>query len=200
MLYCFFDRLVRLRGGRGRGKSGREDMKEWMDGWMGVQWLETPGIARCNTNTLLQQVGSGLKEWKEGGAVVGNECEFAIWQNKITVTGWLASPAAATIVVVETDGEREKERVTKNFLVSLKSNVIFLFYFLYFLCHCLSTQIYSCYASVFRKEAPPLTPPSSSPLSIFIVEVIFLFLFPLLLFGQDLGNVFYSTIYCMYCM
>ena len=74
--------------------------------------METPGIARCNTNTLLQQDGSGLKEWKEGGAVVGNECEFAIWQNKITVTGWLASPAAATIVVivVVTNGARERER------------------------------------------------------------------------------------------
>lgn len=83
-------------------------MDGWMDGW-GVQWLETPRIARCNTNTLLQQDGSGLKEWKEGGAVVGNECEFAIWQNKITVTGWLASPAAAAIVVVETNGAREKE-------------------------------------------------------------------------------------------
>lgn len=122
MFSCFFllvfDRLIRLRGRAEPRESGREDMKEWMDGvdgvdgWMGVQWLETPGIARCNTNTLLQQDGSGLKEWKEGGAVVGNECEFAIWQNKITVTGWLASPAAATIVVivVVTNGARERER------------------------------------------------------------------------------------------
>jgi len=31
-----------------------------------------------------------VERMKEGGAVVGNECEFAIWQNKTTVTGWLA--------------------------------------------------------------------------------------------------------------
>jgi len=59
------------------------------------------GVARCNTDTLLQQAGSGLKEWGRGSG--RKRMRICSWQNKITVTGWLASPAAVIIVVVRTD-------------------------------------------------------------------------------------------------
>ncbi|PUU74210.1 hypothetical protein B9Z19DRAFT_472244 [Tuber borchii] len=87
----------------------------WKNGWMDG-WMDRSAVVGNTRNCTMQYKYTVTARWKwvermkEGGAVVGNECEFAILQNKTTVTGWLASPGAATIVVVETDGARERKK------------------------------------------------------------------------------------------
>jgi hypothetical protein len=77
------------------GEGGIYERNEWMDG--GCSGRKHSELHDAIQIHCYSDAGAG---WKEGGAVVGNEHEFATWQNKITVTGWLASPAITIIVIV----------------------------------------------------------------------------------------------------
>jgi len=159
---CFFSlvfvRLVRRGRGRGRGKV----VGRWMDGECS-DWKH-----RSCTMQYRYTVTTSWK-WIERmeGAVVGNECEFAVGKTKsLSQAGWLAP----LLLLSSSSGRTERER-KKDFLVSPKSNVIFLF------------PIFplSIYANLlmprlcFSKKSP-LPSPHSSPLSILIVERIFIFI------------------------
>jgi len=150
-------------GSAGEGAGSRESGRE-MDGWR-VQWLETPEL---HDAIQIHCYNKLEVDWKNGeGAVVGNECEFAVGKTKsLSQAGWLAP----LLLLSSSSGRTERER-KKDFLVSPKSNVIFLF------------PIFplSIYANLlmprlcFSKKSP-LPSPHSSPLSILIVESIFYFI------------------------
>lgn len=126
------------------------------------------------------------------GAVVGNECEFAVGKTKsLSQAGWLAP----LLLLSSSSGRTERERVMKDFLVSSKSNVIFLFpiFPLSIYANLLMPRL--CFQE--RTPSPPPSPLFPTFHSYFGKD--FYFYFPYF-FGQDVGNVFYSTIYCMYRM